>query len=317
MRTLCLSVLLLAALVVRAGDPTDSLKREQAAMAEQLRAVDSIEKSLHYKTGTVVVGSNLATLNLPAGFKFLDSTEARLIIEDIWGNPKGQKALGLIVPANTGAVLADYAFVVEYEAMGFVKDDDADKINYDDLLIELKKDAVAGNEERKRLGMESMDLVGWAAKPYYNKEQKILYWAKEFKVEGKEENTLNYDIRVLGRRGVLVLQAVSGMSQIDSVNKQIPSIIAMAQFNQGERYADFDSKTDDIAAWTIGGLVAGKVLAKAGFFAVIMKFLKFIIAGVVLAGGAIFRFFTGRKKQEEEPAYEPATPAVPQEEPAQ
>ena len=38
--------------------------------------------------------------------------------------------------------------------------------------------------------------------------------------------------------------------------------------------ADFDSKIDNVAAWTIGGLVAGKVLAKAGFFAIILKFIK-------------------------------------------
>jgi uncharacterized membrane-anchored protein len=80
----------------------------------------------------------------------------------------------------------------------------------------------------------------------------------------------------------------------------------MVNFTEGNRYSDFDSSTDNVAAWTIGGLVAGKVLAKAGLFAVILKFLKFIIAGVVLAGGAIWRFISGRsKKKEEEMQYQP------------
>ena len=136
-------------------------------------------------------------------------------------------------------------------------------------------------------------------------EKKVLYWAKEYRVDNSEVNTLNYDIRVLGRKGVLVLQAVSGMDQLDSVNSHIDDVLGMVSFNDGHRYADFDSKTDDVAAWTIGGLVAGKVLAKVGFFGVILKFLKFIVVGLALVGGAIWRFITGRRKKEEEFVYEP------------
>jgi uncharacterized membrane-anchored protein len=47
------------------------------------------------------------------------------------------------------------------------------------------------------------------------------------------------------------------MSQFDSVDKNIENILAMVSFNKGNQYADFDSNVDDVAAWTIGGLVAG------------------------------------------------------------
>jgi uncharacterized membrane-anchored protein len=79
----------------------------------------------------------------------------------------------------------------------------------------------------------------------------------------------------------------------------------MVNFNEGHKYSDFDSKTDKVAAWTIGGLVAGKILAKVGLWAVLAKSLKFIIAGIVLGGGAIWRFISGRKKKQEEFVYEP------------
>jgi len=79
----------------------------------------------------------------------------------------------------------------------------------------------------------------------------------------------------------------------------------MVSFTEGYKYSDYNSKTDAVAAWTIGGLVAGKVLAKVGFFAVILKFLKFIILGVVAIGGGIWRFITGRRKKEEEFVYQP------------
>jgi uncharacterized membrane-anchored protein len=285
-----------------AKTPTDSLK----LIMEELKKMDSIEKTLHYKTGAVTIGNNVATVTVPKGFTFLEATEAKYVLENLWGNQKGQAPLGLLFPdGSTATNPADYVFVVEYDPIGFVKDGDADKINYEDLLKEMREAQAKANIERKSAGLSTMDLLGWAAKPYYDKERKLLYWAKEYKVAGEEENTLNYDIRVLGRKGVLTLQAVSAMAALDSVNKNINTVLSMVSFTEGNKYSDYNSKTDAVAAWTIGGLVAGKILAKVGFFAVILKFLKFIILGVAAIGGGIWRFITGRRKKEEEVVYQP------------
>ena len=62
------------------------------------------------------------------------------------------------------------------------------------------------NIERKKLGYSTLNLVGWASKPYYDGKNKVLHWAKELKVEGDEGNTLNYDVRVLGRKFLLFMQ---------------------------------------------------------------------------------------------------------------
>ena len=287
---------LLTSIFAFAGEPTDST----ASLLEQLRIIDSIESKLHYKTGTVTLQNGIGTINIAPGFKFLEADEARYILEDVWGNLKGQTALGMIVPADAKAVIADYAFIVEYEAIGYVKDDDADDINYDDLLKQLKEEGVAANEERRKAGLSTMELIGWAEKPYYDKQSKLLYWAKELKVEGSEENTLNYDIRILGRKGVLVMKAISGMSQLDSVNKNKDNILKMVSFTKGSRYEDFDSNVDDVAAWTIGGLVAGKVLAKVGFLALILKNIKLVLLAIAGIGGGAWRFITGKKKKQEE-----------------
>jgi uncharacterized membrane-anchored protein len=285
-----------------AADPEDSLK----LMKEQVRIMDSIEGTLHYKSGKIELGNGIATINVPAGFKFLDPAEAKYVIEDLWGNPKGQPPLGALFPAYSGATdPGSYAFIIQYEDIGYVKDKDADKINYDDLLKSLKEESAKDNQERIKMGGFAMNLIGWASTPYYDKEKKVLHWAKEFSIADQEENTLNYDIRVLGRKGVLRLQAVAGISALDSVKAHIGDVLAMVNFNEGHKYSDFDSKTDKVAAWTIGGLVAGKILAKVGFWPLILKFLKFIIAGVVIAGGAVWRFITGRKKKEEEFVYQP------------
>ena len=75
-----------------------------------------------------------------------------------------------------------------------------------------------GNVRRQRVrvdaGYEPIELVGWATPPRYDSRTHKLYWAKELKFGDSDENTLNYNIRILGRRGVLVLNAVAGMSQL-------------------------------------------------------------------------------------------------------
>jgi len=40
----------------------------------------------------------------------------------------------------------------------------------------------------------------------------------------------------------------------------------MVSFNPGDTYGEFDPKIDSTAGYTIAGLIAGGVLAKAGFF---------------------------------------------------
>lgn len=310
MRKILFLTALFCSLFALAKDPKDSTE----LLLEALAKIDSIESKLHYKTGTITLQNGLATINIAPGFKFLDAADARYVLEDVWGNLKGQTALGMILPADAKAAIADYAFLVEYEALGYVKDDDADEINYDELLKEMNEEAIKSNEERIKAGISTMELMGWAAKPFYDKQRKLLYWAKEFKVEGADENTLNYDIRVLGRKGVLVLQAISGMNQLDSVNNNINNILGMVSFNKGHRYEEFDSNVDDVAAWTIGGLVAGKVLAKAGIIALILKNIKLILLALAGFGGAIWRFISGKKKNREE---EEALASEPTQEPAE
>jgi uncharacterized membrane-anchored protein len=206
--------------------------------------------------------------------------------------------MGLILPEKQG-VLGDtgYVFNIQYDKIGFVKDDDADEINYDDLLSEMKKDAEEANKERKEAGYEAIEIVGWAAKPFYDKDKKILHWAKEVKFGDEPINTLNYNVRILGRKGVLVLNAIATMSNIAAVQKGVPKVLDIVTFKDGNKYSDFNPSIDQVAALTIGGLVAGKVLAKAGFFAILLKFGKVIGVAVLAFFGGLWRKITGKKEE--------------------
>jgi uncharacterized membrane-anchored protein len=279
-----------------------------ARLNQYNKLVDSVNKSMKYETGQIKLSNDIARLEVPQGFKYLNAGQSNFILTELWGNPPQPDIIGMLFPDN-GGPFADstYAFVITYKAMGYVKDEDADKLDYGQMLTNMQKEEAEENAKRKKMGYPSIHVVGWAQKPYYDAAHKVLHWAKELQFDGSDVRTLNYDIVILGRKGILSMNAVGNMSQLDLVKKDIHKVLNMAEFSAGNRHEDFDPKLDDVAAWTIGSLVAGKVLAKAGAFAFLGKFLKFILIGLAAAGAGIARLLK-RKKPETQLAYEPVSP---------
>jgi hypothetical protein len=105
---------------------------------------------------------------------------------------------------------------------------------------------------------------------------------------------------VLGRKGVLSMNAVAGMYHLKDVQQNITAILAMPEFASGNKYSDFNPDIDEVAAVTVGGLVAGKVLAKAGILALLAKGWKLIVIGAVALWAGLKKFVFGRKKEEDE-----------------
>lgn len=297
------SLAIMATLGLRANDE-DSLKVEA-----YLKFIDSVNKALKFETGQIKLSNGIAQLNVPQGFKYLNAEQSQYVLNELWGNPPDNSVLGMIWPENGGPFAdSSYAFVVTYDGMGYVKDGDADDMDYEKMLTESREGEAKENAERTQAGYSTIHWVGWAAKPYYDKSNKVLHWAKELEFGGKDDHTLNYDVRILGRKGVLSMNAVASMSELPLVKQDIDKVLHMAKFTEGNTYADFDSNVDEVAAYTIGGLVAGKLLLKAGAWAFILKFGKFIIIGIVAIGAAIWKFVKG-KRAKQEIAYEVTPPA--------
>ncbi|MRW86873.1 DUF2167 domain-containing protein [Pseudoduganella sp. FT26W] len=298
---LCLS--LIAALPAMAADP--------AASAPQLTAQQFLA-ALTFREGQIKLPGDIATLDLPPSFRYLDPADAEKLLTDGWGNPPGAKTLGMIVPADVNPLSASgWGVVVTYDKDGHVKDDDADKINYADLLKDMKEGMDENNKARKEQGYAAMSLVGWAEQPSYDKDQHKLYWAKELHTDGSQENGLNYNIRVLGREGVLVLNAVAGMNQIAQVKQEMKKVTAFTDFTPGNRYTDFNAGTDKVAEYGIAALVAGGIAAKLGFFgkifALLLAFKKAILLGLAAAGSWVYKLL-GRKKAEKAAAVDLSKP---------
>ena len=159
--------------------------------------------------------------------------------------------LGILFPAGATPFEGDsWGVTIEYQQDGYVTDEDADEINYDDLLAQMQEDTQLSSEERVTQGYEAISLIGWAAKPYYDEASNKLHWAKELKFGDTPVNTLNYNIRVLGRKGVLVLNFIAGMDQLPLINQNLDTVLTMADFKEGSKYADFNPEIDDCLLYT-------------------------------------------------------------------
>lgn len=287
------------------GSDEPTPEQMEAAYQEHVR---ELTKDLQYQEGSADLPGGMAHLELPKGFRYLNPADAKKVVVDLWGNPpqSASDILGMVVPAGEELTSPEsWAIVLSFEEDGYVSDKDADKIDYNDLLSQLKDNSKKSNEARKAAGYGTMDLTGWAVTPRYDKENKVLYWAKRFDIPDEDEDTLNYDVRVLGRRGVLSLNGVAGISRVSDIEAATPAIVSMVQFNDGHKYADFNPKTDkeadySLAGLVLGGAVAAKVAAKAGLLAKIgalllagKKIVGIVLVALVVFGKKIF----GRKSE--------------------
>lgn len=289
-----LLVLVFSALVFADADTSEQPSPEERAYFEQ---AEKIWNELDRKTGDIDLGEGGAKLHVPEDYYFLNAKDAATVLVDVWGNPPGQDVLGMLFPSHMTPFDHDsWAVTVEYEEEGYVSDKDAQDIDYQDLLADMKEDTQADNKDRVKQGYEAITLVGWAEDPYYDAVTHKLHWAKELKFGNQEINTLNYNIRVLGRKGVLILNFIAGMDQKAVIDTELNSVLAMADFEQGSSYADFNPDLDKVAAYGLGALVAGKVIAKTGFIAVLLIFLKKFGVFIVIGIGALCKKLFSRKQ---------------------
>ncbi|WP_338870483.1 DUF2167 domain-containing protein [Myxococcus stipitatus] len=277
---------------------------EQGAEHEEVELPSLPE--LHPKTGEVVLGNGLAKMVVPANFGYLSPEEAEKVLVEVWGNPPGSTTLGMLIPSDvTVDSPAGWGVVIQYDDDGHVEDEDAAGIDYADLLKDMQKGTREENKERASAGYGTVDLVGWAAQPHYDASTRKLYWAQELAFGDSKEHTLNYNVRVLGKEGVLVLNAVSSMVALPQVEKDMQQVLGFTHFMPGHRYEDFDPSSGRVAAYGIGGLVAGKMAAKAGLFkgllAVLVAGKKAIFAGLAFLVVALGKLFKRRGESDGTP----------------
>lgn len=275
-----------------AGSPTSALAQDDVA-ARQRATTEKLVQTLDRQTGTIPIAAAKADLVLGDNYYFVGPEQARTILVDIWRNPPAAAngVLGMVFPKGKSFVDDSWSAVITFEETGYVSDDDAKTIDYDEMLADMRASDEAQASDIRAQGYPAGILQRWAQQPTYDGGKHSLVWARDIKFDDMPEDSLNYDIRLLGREGVLSMNILASMSQLDEVREAAKTFASVGTFRTGARYADFNAATDKKAEYGLAGLVAAggaaAVAKKVGLLAVLAKFGKFIFIGIV----ALFAMF--------------------------
>lgn len=287
------ALLLLASAVAQAQSPNNEAEAKAAVeAARKVQVAGPAEVKLR----------DQAVLKLPAGYVYVPQPEAGQLLQAM-GNRPGDSLIGTVFPAGDEPWFA----VLRYINEGHIKDDDAKDWNADDLLKTLREGTEAANEERTRRGIPAMEVIGWTEKPGYDATTHRLVWSASTRDKGTTGTDglgVNYNTYALGREGYISLNLVTDLAMLPKYKPTALELLGALQFNDGRKYADFNSSTDKVAAYGLAALVAGVAAKKLGFFALILafaaKFAKLIFAAAVAAIYGIGKLF-GRKKKDAPP----------------
>lgn len=282
----------------------------------EIRKLQALLESLDPQHGDIALPAAKATLELGEDYYFLGAEDARRVLIEGWGNPPSvvEGVLGMVFPAGKSPLDDTWGAVITWVGDGYVSDADAAGIDYADLLRQLKSGEAEENRALAADGYPASNIVGWAQQPSYDGARHNLIWAKEIAFAGNTENTLNYDVRVLGREGVLSMNIVAQMSDLAAIGPEAAKLMNTATFQPGAQYADYREGVDRKAAYGVGGLIAGgaalAVAKKVGLFGILLLVLKKGWVVIAVGGAAAWRWlgtlFGGKKGGEFSAAARPS-----------
>ena len=151
-----------------------------------------------------------------------------------------------------------------------------------------RKELKRPTRSAKQKGWTPFHVIGWSRPPFFDDQTKNLTWG----IIGAEDNdkgqTINYSVRLLGRRGTMKVELLAAPEQMDAALPQFNSLISGFTYNQGSRYAEF-TKGDKVATYGLTALIAGGVGAAAVKTGLLAKLLAALAAlwkviAVALAG---------------------------------
>lgn len=234
--------------------------------------------------------NGIAEIKIPDRYRFANGDDTRKIME-LYGNPPTDLETGYLEPESRA-----WFIVFEFDETGYIKDDEKNSLDPDAILKSIKEGTAESNKWRKEKGMPDLTILGWQKKPSYNPVTNNLEWAIINESAGSKN--INYNIRFLGRKGVMSVIVVADEKGLNSAVSAANKLLTTYSFTEGNRYSEF-KKGDKIAEYGLAALIAGGAGAAAIKTGLLQKFWKFIVAGIVALGAGIKRIFTGKKSSGE------------------
>jgi uncharacterized membrane-anchored protein len=237
-----------------------------------------------------------ATIVVPEGFVFTGTGHTQRLMT-FYDNLLTDQEVGFIAPVTILDPNAPSWFVVfEFDPIGYVENADEEEIDADAILESLKEGNKQGNEQRRRMGMQTLTLSGWAKPPYYDPQTRNLEWATKLLSGG--QTVINHNIRILGRRGVMQCTLVCSPNQFNASLAAAKIALEGFTYKTGQTYGEYRSG-DKIWKYGLTGLIVGGGAAlalKTGLFAKLWKVLWKVLVFGGIGIAAIWRRITGGKK---------------------
>lgn len=282
-----------------------AVRRLAAAMLIALPALalaqEGQQPQIDWKPGptTADLGDNLAQIEVPEGYLFADADNTRKLMA-LYGNPPSDQEVGLITPA---AEDESWFLVFEYDDSGYVKDDEKDKIDAQAILDSIREGTEQSNEQRKEMGAGAIHVTGWFQEPRYDTKTNNLVWAIEARGDDPTHKVVNYDVRLLGRRGFISATLVTDPAALAGDLPKVNALLEGFSYKSGNRYAEF-VQGDKVAEYGLAALVAGGAGAaalKLGLFAKLGKMLakgwKLVVVGVAALASVLKKVLGGKKDE--------------------
>jgi len=239
--------------------------------------------------GIFALGDNLAKISINDEYAFLNGNDTKELMDSM-GNPPSDSEVGLIVPRVNPP---PWFLVFEYFPVGYIRDDEKDRLDSDAILKSIRKGTEQANELRKEKGFPSLNVLGWQEKPHYDPESHNLVWA--MLAESQGEKVINYNVRVLGRGGYMSVVLVTDPNTLEASRQQLAGVLSGFSYLQGNRYAEY-TQGDRLAKIGLTALVAGgaaTVAAKTGILKLLAKNIKFVVLGLMALLGGFWRKLKG------------------------
>jgi uncharacterized membrane-anchored protein len=300
----CLLLSAACALVALAQDKPAAPAAEAAEAPPETREEAYARAGIKLVNGpaTVPLGTT-AEVKLPEGYAFIGPESLDRFFELTRNSRSGNEVGVVLSPTN-------WTMFFDYDDIGYVKDDDKDKLNADKLMSSMTDNQEAANEARKERGWDEMRLKGWATQPHYDQKTNNLKWAINLTSSQDEykEVWINGSIRLLGRGGVMNVTLVSDAAVFKQAEAEADQLLA-GGFNyvSGQKYAEFKAG-DKVAQYGLAALVLGGGVAAAAKMGLLAKFgafigkaWKLVVAGLVAVAVGIKKLMnklTGARPEE-------------------
>jgi uncharacterized membrane-anchored protein len=252
--------------------------------ASGLRAQDAATEanpfaSIQWQRGptTAQLGSE-SRFSVPEGCIYTGQQGASQFLLATHNPPTGREVGVLLCNPRQEEDGEEFFVIFSFDDSGYVKDDDATKLNPDAILAGFRKTNEAGNEERRKNGWPAVEITGWARLPYYDGRTNNLTWALHGASEKGE--VVNHSVRMLGRGGVMHAELVVDPDRFASTRPEFERIMSTHAFVAGRRYAEWQPG-DKVAKHGLTALILGGAVAVAANAGILAKLWKLIVVVVV------------------------------------